>query len=33
MARGTVKSRLSRALTRLRTTMLDAGFDVEGAAT
>lgn len=33
VARGTVKSRLSRALTRLRTAMAAAGFDVEGVAT
>lgn len=33
VARGTVKSRLSRAVTRLRTAMAAAGFDVEGVAT
>jgi RNA polymerase sigma factor (sigma-70 family) len=31
VAPGTVKSRLSRALTRLRTAMVAAGMDVEGA--
>jgi RNA polymerase sigma factor (sigma-70 family) len=33
VAQGTVKSRLSRALVRLRTTMVAAGMDPEGATT
>jgi RNA polymerase sigma factor (sigma-70 family) len=33
VAQGTVKSRLSRALVRLRTAMVAAGMDPEGAAT
>jgi RNA polymerase sigma-70 factor (ECF subfamily) len=33
VAQGTVKSRLSRALVRLRTALVAAGVDVEGAAT